>query len=89
MFFYGPSFTINLVGEFNLLWLEIGYWEGSQTGCTGLSTSDDEWSMDCWYTCLHSDVVSCLSIQDIIIKRTKKGWKVHDWGKVELTTGDC
>lgn len=68
---------------------DIGSWEGFGRTCPGYSTSADEWSFDCWYTCMNSDVVSCLSIQNIIVRRTEEGWQVHDWGKVELTTGDC
>ena len=64
-------------------------WEDAGTSCVGRVISEDEEIVSCFYACESSGVVYCFHVEDIVLKRTGEGWKVHDWGFVGLDGGSC
>ena len=59
-------------------------WVETMEGCVGHSTSDDQWTIDCYYQCERSGVIYDFIVEDIVVRRTEEGWKVYDWGTAGL-----
>lgn len=63
-------------------WCHRGDWETTGTGAVGLGVADGEWVFSATYQCGSEETPYCLTIDDIVVRKTSDGWKVHDWGRV-------
>ena len=52
------------------------------TGGGSSDAAQSEWNYGLTYQCPSNDTPYCLSIEDILVKKTADGWVVYDWGAI-------